>query len=79
MKKIIKLIVGAIVAAFEAIALLGIGFGAGIAVMVRKNCGEETEEKVNEVAYYTENIVKDKLDDPDFCNFTSDEETTEEV
>lgn len=78
MKKVIKLIVGAIVAAFEAIALLGIGFGAGIAVMVRKNCNEETEEKIDEVAYYTENIVKDKLDDPDYGVFTSNEETTEE-
>lgn len=77
MKKIVKLIVGAIVAAFEAIALLGIGFGAGIAVMVRKNCGEETEEKVNEVVDYTENIVEEKLDDSNYGVFTSEESTEE--
>lgn len=77
MKKVTKFIFGAIVYVFEAIAALGIGFGAGIAVMVRKNCGEETAEKLNAVVDYTENVVKEKLDDPDYGDFSS-EETTEE-
>lgn len=79
MKKIIKLIVGAIVAAFTSVALLFLGFGAGIAVMVRKNCSKENEEDIEEVVDYTANIVKEKLDDPDYGVFTSNEEETEEV
>ena len=78
MKKVMKFIFGAIIAVFEAIAALGIGFGAGIAVMVRKNCGEAMTEKINEVVDYTENVVEEKLDDPDYGNLSS-EETNEEA
>ena len=61
MKKVIRFIFKAIVAVFGAITAISIGFGAGIAAMVRKNCSEEAGEKIDAATDAVVDVIEEKL------------------